>query len=91
MTVVGEPDKQTGMVMNISDLKKIIKTRIMDVLDHKNIDKQVEYFMSGTVSTTENVAIFCWDSIVQSIPSPAKLYSIKIWETEKNIVTYYGQ
>jgi len=91
VTVVGEPDKQTGMVMNISDLKKIIKTRIMDVLDHKNIDKQVEYFMSGVVSTTENVAIFCWDSIVESIPSPARLYSVKIWETEKNIVTYYGQ
>ena len=91
MTVAGEPDKKTGMVMNISDLKKIIKTNILDVLDHKNIDKQVEYFREGRVSTTENVAIFCWDSIHSSIPSPAKLHSIKIWETEKNIVTYYGQ
>ena len=44
MTVVGEPDPVTGMVMNISDLKKIIKTQVMDQLDHKNIDKQVDYF-----------------------------------------------
>ena len=71
VTVAGEPDKKTGMVMNISDLKKIIKTNILDVLDHKNIDKQVEYFREGRVSTTENVAIFCWDSIHRSIPSPA--------------------
>ena len=91
MTVVGTPDSKTGMVMNISDLKKIIKTNIMDELDHKNIDKQVDYFMSGVVSTTENVAIFCWDAIESFIPQPVRLYSIKIWETEKNIVTYFGK
>merc|ERR1711876_28643 len=92
VTVVGEPDAGTGMVMNISDLKRIMKTQIMDALDHKNIDKQVDYFSkSGLVSTTENVAIFCWESIQASIPSPATLYSVKIWETDKNIVTYYGK
>ena len=92
VTVVGEPDARTGMVMNISDLKRIMKTQIMDALDHKNIDKQVDYFSkSGLVSTTENVAIFCWESIQASIPRPATLYSVKIWETDKNIVTYYGK
>ena len=89
VTVVGTPDTVTGMVMNISDLKKIIKTQVMDQLDHKNIDKQVDWFRDK-VSTTENVAVFCWDQIQDQIPTPAKLYSIKIWETEKNIVTYYG-
>ena len=89
--MVGEPDARTGMVMNITDLKKIIKAQVMDVFDHKNIDKQVDYFGDGKiVSTTENMAVFCWDNMVNLIPQPAKLYSIKIWETEKNIVTYFG-
>ena len=91
VTVVGEPDHRTGMVMNITDLKQIMKAHIMDVLDHKNIDKQVDYFGDGeVVSTTENIAVFCWNSMAQLIPHPAKLYSVKIWETEKNIVSYYG-
>ena len=91
VTVVGEPDHRTGMVMNITDLKQIMKAQIMNVLDHKNIDKQVDYFGDGeVVSTTENIAVFSWNSMAQLIPHPAKLYSVKIWETEKNIVTYYG-
>merc|ERR1712179_388727 len=49
VTVVGEPNIKTGMVMNITDLKKIIKTEVMDVLDHKNIDKQVDYFGDGKI------------------------------------------
>ena len=89
MTVVGAPDPVTGMVMNITDLKKIIKDQVMDQLDHKNIDKQVEYF-KDKVSTTENMAVFCWEQIRDHIPPSASLYSIKIWETEKNIVTFYG-
>ena len=89
--MVGEPDVRTGMVMNITDLKKIIKAKVMDVLDHKNIDKQVDYFGDGKiVSTTENMAVFCWDNMVKLIPQPAKLYSVKIWETDKNIVAYFG-
>merc|ERR1712106_1116628 len=77
VTVVGQPDKTTGMVVNIADLKIWIKEKVMDVLDHRNIDKEVEYFKNGVVSTTENVAVFCWEQLV-----------VKIWETEKNIVTY---
>lgn len=77
--------------MNITDLKKIIKAQVMDVLDHKNIDKQVDHFGDGkVVSTAENIAVFCWDNMVELIPQPAKLHSVKIWETEKNIVTYFG-
>ena len=92
MTVAGTPDPVTGMVINISDLKVIIKDKIMAVLDHKNIDKQVDYFKdSGLVSTTENLAVFCWRQLEGSIPRPALLHQVKIWETEKNIVTYNGE
>ena len=88
----GTPDPVTGMVINISDLKLIIKDKIMAELDHKNIDQQVEYFKeSGLVSTTENLAIFCWRQLEGSIPTPGLLHQVKIWETEKNIVTYNGE
>ena len=91
VTVAGEPDPVTGMVINISDLKVIIKDRIMAELDHKNIDKEVAYFSeSALVSTTENLAVFCWKQLVDNIPGPSILHQIKIWETEKNIVTYTG-
>ena len=91
VTVAGEPDPVTGMVINISDLKVIIKDRIMTELDHKNIDKEVAYFSeSALVSTTENLAVFCWKQLVDEIPGPAVLHQVKIWETEKNIVTYSG-
>jgi len=91
VTVVGHPDNTTGMVVNIADLKMWIKEKVLDVLDHKNIDKEVEYFMEGVVSTTENVAVFCWEQLEPIIPQPASLYEVKLWETEKNIVIYRGQ
>jgi 6-pyruvoyltetrahydropterin/6-carboxytetrahydropterin synthase len=47
--------------------------------------------MNGMVSTTENVAVFCWEQLVGIIPQPARLYQVKIWETGKNIVTYRGE
>ena len=89
--MVGHPDNTTGMVVNIADLKMWIKEKVLDVLDHKNIDKEVEYFMEGVVSTTENVAVFCWEQLEPIIPQPASLYEVKLWETEKNIVIYRGQ
>ena len=91
VTVAGHPDKITGMVVNIADLKVWIKEKVMDVLDHRNIDKEVEYFRNGVVSTTENVAVFCWEQLEGTILAPARLYEVKIWETEKNIVIYRGE
>ena len=91
VTVAGHPDKTTGMVVNIADLKVWIKEKVLDSLDHKNIDMEVEYFMNGVVSTTENLAVFCWEQLEWIIPSPARLYQVKLWETEKNIVTYKGE
>jgi len=91
VTVSGQPNKDTGMVINIADLKVILKDRVLDVLDHRNIDREVEWFSEGRVSTTENVAIFVWNTLVDHIPQPAKLTEVKLWETEKNIVIYRGE
>ncbi|XP_070783621.1 6-pyruvoyl tetrahydrobiopterin synthase-like [Enoplosus armatus] len=79
-------DRLTGMVMNLTDLKKCIEDVIMTTLDHKNLDKDVPYF-ANVVSTTENVAVYIWDNMVKALP-PNLLYEIKIHESDKNIVVF---
>ncbi|XP_028991082.1 6-pyruvoyl tetrahydrobiopterin synthase [Betta splendens] len=89
VTVRGKIDRLTGMVMNLTDLKKCIEDVIMVPLDHKNLDKDVPYF-ANVVSTTENLAVYIWDNMVKAMP-PNMLYEIKIHETDKNIVIYRGE
>ncbi|KAL2077988.1 hypothetical protein ACEWY4_025673 [Coilia grayii] len=89
VTVQGKIDRKTGMVMNLTDLKQYIEEAIMIPLDHKNLDKDVPYF-ADVVSTTENLAVFIWDSLAKLLP-PNVLYEIKVHETDKNIVVYRGE
>ncbi|XP_043085963.1 6-pyruvoyl tetrahydrobiopterin synthase [Puntigrus tetrazona] len=89
VTVRGKIDRSTGMVMNLTDLKEYIEEAIMKPLDHKNLDLDVPYF-ADVVSTTENLSVFIWDSMVKILP-PDSLYEIKIYETDKNIVIYRGE
>ncbi|XP_036428827.1 6-pyruvoyl tetrahydrobiopterin synthase isoform X2 [Colossoma macropomum] len=89
VTVRGKIDQDTGMVMNLTDLKQYIEEAIMKPLDHKNLDLDVPYF-ANVVSTTENLAVYIWDSIVKLLP-PNMLYEIKVHETDKNIVIYRGE
>ncbi|KAK2820976.1 hypothetical protein Q5P01_023935 [Channa striata] len=89
VTVRGKIDAVTGMVINLTDLKKCIEDVIVVPLDHKNLDKDVPYF-ANVVSTTENVAIYIWDNMVKALP-PNLLYEIKIYETDKNVVVYRGE
>ncbi|KAJ8413743.1 hypothetical protein AAFF_G00082500 [Aldrovandia affinis] len=89
VTVRGKIDRITGMVMNLTELKQHIEEAIMIPLDHKNLDEDVPYF-ADVVSTTENVAVYIWDSLAKLLP-PSLLYEIKIYETDKNIVVYRGE
>ncbi|KAG2217208.1 hypothetical protein INT45_011646, partial [Circinella minor] len=97
ITIKGEINQKTGMVMNIVDLKTIINSSIMDVLDHKNLDCDVDYFRKRP-STIENLALFIWcnfDYHFQQHPSSksslAKLYKVKIHETDSNSVEFMGE
>lgn len=63
---------------------------IMKQLDHKNLDKDVMYFKNN-VSTTENLAVFIWDSLKAIMIHPELLYEVKIHETDKNSVRYRGK
>lgn len=91
MTIKGDPDPVTGFVMDLKDLSKEIKDRVIDKLDHKNINLDVE-FMKGQMASTENLAIAIWDQLSDTIASyGAELHYIKLIETENNYVEYYGQ
>jgi 6-pyruvoyltetrahydropterin/6-carboxytetrahydropterin synthase len=95
VTVVGHIDSKTGMVMNITDLKNLIQTQVLDLVDHKHLDLDVDYFCKkNLVSTTENLAVFIWEELFSSLKQQYKnvqLYEIKLYETEKNIVVYRGE
>ncbi|XP_032023293.1 6-pyruvoyl tetrahydrobiopterin synthase isoform X1 [Hylobates moloch] len=89
VTVHGEIDPATGMVMNLADLKKYMEEAIMEPLDHKNLDMDVPYF-ADVVSTTENVAVYIWDNLQKVLPVGV-LYKVKVYETDNNIVVYKGE
>jgi 6-pyruvoyltetrahydropterin/6-carboxytetrahydropterin synthase len=87
--VSGKPDPETGFVINISELKEIIRENVLEKVDHKNLNIETD-FMKGIIPTTENIAIGIWNVLVDKIPK-GKLYSVKISETEKNFFEYRGE
>ena len=84
----GEIDQDTGMVMDLSDLKKIIVREVEDVLDHKNLNLDIDYF-KDKITSTENLAVFIWNKLNESIELEGKL-SIVLYETPRNFVEYSG-
>nr|BAN21095.1 6-pyruvoyltetrahydropterin synthase [Riptortus pedestris] len=90
VTLKGPINPVNGMVMNITDLKVAINTAIMSTMDHKNLDKDVPYFKDH-VSTTENVAFYIWQNLQNVLENPSLLYEVKIYETDKNVITFRGE
>ena len=90
VTVKGEPSDDHGFVMNMNTLKDIIRRRIIEKLDHRNINIDVD-FMKVRISTTENLAVAIWLELKTEIEDAgALLHCVKIEETENNSVEYYG-
>jgi 6-pyruvoyl-tetrahydropterin synthase len=90
VTIKGEPSENHGFVMNINILKKIISEKVIEKVDHRNINLDVS-FMNGKIATTENLAIAIWDELKPEIEKQgALLHRIKIEETENNFIEYYG-
>ncbi len=90
VTVKGLPSPDTGFVMNLKDLSEIIKTEVIEPLDHKNLNMDVP-FLKGLLASTENVVIQIWERMVQPIRNAGgELVKIKLVETENNYVEYFG-
>ena len=95
VTVKGDIDKETGYVVDLKELSTLLKTEIVDVFDHKNINLDVEC-MKGKMASTENIIIAMWDLIVDKVNDMSKetnctLYSLKLYETPRNFVEYRGE
>ncbi|CAG8836133.1 41156_t:CDS:2, partial [Gigaspora margarita] len=89
--VILKVDPHTGMVMNLTDLKKCMGVAILDELDHKNLDLDVPYF-TNCPSTTEMVAVFIWNNIRKHLPKGKyELYEVKVHETDNNVVIFRGE
>jgi 6-pyruvoyltetrahydropterin/6-carboxytetrahydropterin synthase len=90
VTVKGIPNPETGFVINLKTLSKILKEKVIEEIDHKNLNLDVP-FLKGIMASTENIAIAIWDLIEDDIRScGGELAKIKIIETENNFVDYYG-
>lgn len=91
VTVCGNPNPETGFVVNLSDLGEIIQRKIISKLDHKNLNLDVD-FLAGKLPSTENLAIEIWKQIEAEINKlGCKLEKVKIQETLKNFVEYTGE
>jgi 6-pyruvoyltetrahydropterin/6-carboxytetrahydropterin synthase len=89
VTVRGEPDATTGMVIDLKVLKSIIEKEIIDKVDHKHLNYDVD-FMRGIVPTAENIAIAFWRQIVDKLPN-GELAEIRVYETPRNVAIYRGE
>lgn len=90
VTVKGVPDENTGFVMNLKTLSQILKEKVIEPLDHKNLNLDVPFF-KGKMASTENLAIAIWNEIYGIIAkNGGELAKIKLVETENNYVEYYG-
>ena len=89
VTVEGEPDADTGYVIDLGRLKRVMHEYVIDIVDHANLNLDVE-FMRGVLPSTENFAIGIWNQIRPHIEG-GRLVSVKLKETEKNSVEYRGE
>ncbi len=88
VSVYGEIDPETGFVMDMKVLKKLIKERVEDILDHKNLNIEVLEFKKLN-PTAENIAVVIWNKLRPHINASKEL-EVVLYETPRNFVTYSG-
>lgn len=89
VSVRGQVEDRTGYVMDIARLKEVVTREIVDKVDHRNLNLDVD-FMRGVIPTTENLVVEIW-RILSPIVAPAQLAQLKLWESENNSVVYAGE
>ena len=90
VTVKGNPDPETGFVYDVKKLSQLIKSQAVDKLDHKNLNLDAD-FMAGKLCSTENLAIAIWEQLAPHLPSSVELHCIKLYETPRIYVEYFGK
>jgi 6-pyruvoyltetrahydropterin/6-carboxytetrahydropterin synthase len=89
VTVKGEVDRRSGFVVDLKQLKEIMMREVIDVLDHRFLNKEIPEF-EDQIPTTENLAINIWNRLRTKL-SVAKLHRVRVYETPDLFVDYYGE
>lgn len=90
VTVKGEPDLETGFLYDVKKLSLIIKEHVIEKIDHRNLNVDVD-FMQGKMCSTENLVVGIWKQLAPHLPAGVELYSLKLYETPRIYVEYFGE
>lgn len=89
VTVRGVPDPETGYVIDLKRLGRIMDQEIISKVDHKHLNLDVD-FLRGIIPTAENLAVVFWQILQPKIPA-GELHSVKVYESDNNFVEYLGE
>ena len=89
VTIKGDPNPNTGFVYDVKRLSIIVKEHVIDKLDHKNLNVDVD-FMTGKLCSIENLVIAIWKQLVPHLPKDVQLHCLKLYETPRIFVEYFG-
>ena len=89
VTVAGEINPTTGMVLDLKELKKLLEREVLEIMDHRFLNREVPAFAT-TIPTTENIAIEIWKLLAPKL-TLGKLHRIRLYETSDLFVDYYGE
>lgn len=81
---------ETGMVMDLKDLKTMLEEEIINKVDHKNLNVEVD-FLKGVIPTAENIVAAFWKLIENKFPANCTLHEMRLWETDQNLAIYRGE
>ena len=90
VTVKGRVNPETGFVVNLKELSKVIREKVIEKVDHKNMNLETD-FMQGRMASAEIITMAIWEQLEQPVLlMGAELHCVKLMETENNIAEYYG-
>ncbi|MEO6845426.1 MAG: 6-carboxytetrahydropterin synthase [Ginsengibacter sp.] len=89
VTIKGEVSGDTGFVIDVKQLSILIKQFVLEELDHKNLNLDVA-FLKNKMCSTENLSVAIWNQLVSRLPENVELHCIKLYETPRIFVEYFG-
>ena len=89
VVVCGQLNSKTGIVMDLTKLKKIIEESVVSRVDHKNLNLDIREFETLN-PTAENMAVVFWEWLEEALPKDI-LFEVRLQETENNLAIYRGE
>ena len=89
VTIKGNVNDDTGFLMDAKQLSRLIKDNVLEKLDHKNLNVEVD-FLKDKMCSTENLAKGIWEQLEKHLPANVQLHCIKLYETPRIFVEYFG-